>query len=638
MKSLCFVATPLAEESPSSVIVRTAYRNGFLSAHTMAWKLNLPEKNCPLGLILHNNSMCNLLCREAPQFYEKLKSTFYEQKSRLISRRSEIMVAGVVVPWSVLRRHQVFCPLCLEEGHMKYIQDFYGILVCPYHHVEYLTNCPICDQPFDWLKILGSHCTCGFDLRKSPYISSDDDCGLMLLEMFRNKNQDALTRSFAALKCMKYQYLTEDCFPQAFKTALGIGLQNEKCLYNHIALNINKFKNMNIKAIIAPWLRSEDSWIKSKVTEFDFANHSKTSVCQQSECCLNFGLTFQQLNRDLSIHKSILFQAIKSNQLKPIKIGCQYFYTAARMCEFITTSSAMKKRTIIPLDRCRNDYLSLDQAHYFLKMSPQLIKDLYHQGVLGPAIKGHNDAHLLLCTNVKTFHSTYITGNYLATSLRTRPTTLNKILASLGITPENLPRHAQAFTDIYLRTNITSEIIDILKRRLKHKKFIQKGAGFETCAQVLSLTTSRLKAILGCSEFFLQTESKNSTLTKKHMAQLIAWRKKHYTSKETANLLNLTYKAFQLRFFKNTLITAMDIGIDRLYDKQALALMRQNLKCYTSHSDALRAGNFSNTQFKRLVDHQHIHKLQADEPGYSPGVALYSTSDILACRNTIPRY
>ncbi len=637
MNSLCFVANPHFEESPSSILMRTAFHNGFSCVNTMAKALKIPGISSPLRLVLSDGPLCSLLCDASHSLEERLKESFYSQFRTHLGCRADILIAGMAVPWVALRRPQVFCPRCLQDGYLKFIQDIDGFGSCPYHGTAYLTKCAICERSFNWKSILDSHCLCGFDLRQSPDIRSDDQSGLTLLKIFRSLDQDAFNRTFAALNCLRFRYLKSGRRTDIFDTALNIGLKSKKCLHDLLTSDLLNYRQLPPQAIAAPWLSSEDEWIRTTTQKFVLQYSWRSTPCATQNCCANFGLTANDLRPLLSLSRTHLSEAVNSGKIKKQYIGSFLFYTSKHLCVFLRSINCKAKRPPVNGNLDRENYLCLSEIRLSLQLQTPTIKLLIARGLFGKVII-HNYSTLIEQTNVKKFDDLYISGSALALSLNVPARALHRILTTLGIKHLDLPPLPRIGTRVYLRTSITLKTRkQITKMYVKYIQSTLPKLHERTIANELKLKLPMVKYLLKNPRYYLRGKKKTlhpgpPELSKPLLTELKKWRKSHFTDREVADLANISYPDFCRRFLHNKTFIPTKILKEKFYDRKTLSSILRHTKKYISVTEVKKITNFNNATLNRVVRLGVIRKVYCRRKNGSDGLSLYYAADISNCK------
>jgi hypothetical protein len=647
MKRLCFVATPYHEESPSSILMRTAFHNGYTSIYEMKAALNISRTKSLLQLVFADGNMCIALCVECPDLATQLKKCFYSQLLKLHTYRDNTIIAGMTVPWAALRRNCVFCPLCLQENHMRFIQDIAGFQSCPYHKVQYLTVCAACNRPFKWKEAVDYHCRCGFDLRLSPSIYDTDDSGLKLLELFHNHDQETFNRTFTALQCLTARPPNTTLKFNIFRTALEIGLRNEQCLSDFINECIKNYGQMHPSAITAPWLLSNDTWIQTTTSKLNAQRRWKGAPCAKPNCCANFSLTSDYFFHHLGMTGTALSEAVTIGKINKKHISKKYYYISDYMCEFV--ADKIRNANHLPNfhNIIRSDYCHMLDAVKILHLPYSQIHNLIDYGYFKDCIK-INKTHILIAKKTITnFATTYISSSELASALSIKifSTTLHKVLTALDIQALKLPSTSYTRFRIYPRASINSKVIDQIIAFNNSRKPVRKSRKYllppSAIAEELNLKISTTTFMLKQPQFFVRNIKKMLSLDSNRLARFLYselkyWRNHHYTSKEAAARLNMSHRAFSHRFGSNKILCRKNTLRETFYDNNTLKSMEKQCRRFITKRQAQDLGDFSENQLKKCIKQGLIRQFDCINQTTSKVIHLVYLSDVLACEHSSP--
>ncbi|MNC03708.1 hypothetical protein D3C75_511250 [compost metagenome] len=650
MKRLCFVATPYHEESPSSILMRTAFHNGYKSVHELKAALNISKTKSLLQLVFADGNMCIALCGECPDLATGLNKNFYSQLLKLHTYRDETIIAGMTVPWTALRRPCVFCPLCLQEGHMRFIQDIAGFQSCPYHNVQYLTVCTACNRPFKWKESVDYHCRCGFDLRLSPSVYDTDDSGLKLLELFHNHDQETFNRTFAALQCLNVRTPTTPTTPSKFdifRTALEIGLRNEKCLSDFLNAGIKSYGQMHPSAITAPWLLSNDAWIQATTAKLNAQRRWKSTPCAKPNCCAKFSLTSDYFIHHLAMTRTALSEATSIKNVIKKRIGKKCYYTSDNMCEFVADKIGCANHLPNFHNIIRSDYCHMLDAVKILHLPYRQIHNLIDYGYFKDCIK-INKTHILIAKKTITnFATTYISSSELASALSIKifSTTLHEVLKSLNIQALELPSTSYTRFRIYPRASINSKVIDQIIAFNDSRKPVRKSRKYllppSAIAEELNLKIATTTIMLKQPQVFVRNIKKMLSLDATRLphflhSELRYWRKHHYTSKEAAARLNMSHRAFSHRFGSNKVLCRKNTLRETFYDDKTLKSMEKQCRRFITKRQAQDLGDFSENQLEKCIKLSLIRQFDCINQTTSKVIHLVYLSDVLACEHASP--
>lgn len=643
LRPLCFVANPFFEESPSSVLMRIALHNGYSSILSMSEDLQITERT--MGeWILNDGMMCAMFCKAAPKLQEALKECFYFQSQKPLGRSDDVIVQGMRVPWMMLRRPQVFCPMCLEEGYTRYIQDIADFKYCPYHAAEYLRSCTACQRPYKWRNSIDSLCRCGHDFRKSPVTLGDNSSAIQLLQLFRTQNQETFNRTIAALKCLKPRNLETMRNSDFMAPALQIGFKNEETLKYILTGDLETYKQLHPIAIFYPWLTSENEWIQVTSSELYSQLRWEKRLCTTDCCCKQLGLTSSFFHKNLSMSDTVLSEAVTGGKLKKTHSGVLNYYSSPNMCDFVDGQLEKIKIKAKNKNSYRARFHYLSDVVNILHIPNNPLKALIKIGLLGQTKKLNKRVTLISKKQTKTFNSTYISSATLAMelSLVARQFTMKKIIESLNIQSIDISTLTRNKTNIYPRALLTPEIknqIIILTNsitRQKTKKTIKLSA--QNIAKQLKVKISSASCMIKNPQHFVKNiahilplpdDDQPTALLK----EFKKWRDSHYTIPEITQQLNITNREFNARFFRKTPACLENVLQETFYDKATLKKICINAERYVNKRNAGSLGNFSESQITRLVKAGFIRKLRCTNHALSSCILLYYTSDILACKH-----
>lgn len=643
LRPLCFVANPFFEESPSSVLMRTALHNGYSSILNMSADLQITERT--MGeWILNDGMICATFCKAAPNLQQKLKKCFYFQSQKPLGRSDDVIVQGLRVPWMMLRRPQVFCPMCLEEGYTRYIQDIADFKYCPYHSAEYLRNCPACQRPYKWRNSIDSLCRCGYDFRKSPVTLGDNSSAIQLLQLFRTLNQEAFNRTIAALKCLKPRNLDTMRNSDFMAPALQIGFKNEETLNHILTVDLETYKQLHPIAIFHPWLTSENEWIQATSGELYSQLRWEKRLCATDCCCRQLGLTSSFFHKNLSMSDTVLSEAVTGGKLKKTHSGVLNYYSSPNMCDFVDSQLEKIKIKAKNKNNYRARFHHLSDVVNILHIPNNPLKALIKIGLLGQTKKLNKRVTLISKKQTKIFNSIYISSAALAIelSLVARQFTMKKIIKSLNIQPIDISTLTRNKTNIYPRELLTPEIknqIIILTNSITRKK-TEKTIRLRvySIAKQLKVKVSTASCMIKKPQNFVKNIAHIQHLPDDDqptalLIEFKKWRNSHYTIPEITQKLHITPREFKVRFFRKNPACLENILQESFYDKTTLNKIRVNAEKHVSILNACRLGNFSESQITRMVKGGLIRKLRCTNHTLSSCILLYYTSDILACKN-----
>tara|TARA_R110001606_G_scaffold399222_1_gene582283 strand:- start:3589 stop:5700 length:2112 start_codon:yes stop_codon:yes gene_type:complete len=151
MSDLPYLALPYENESPRSMLIRTAFHNGYDSIAKLSTRLGTPPSYSLQENLLGNSELSKRLTEEKPRYKDKIKNAFYHQIKGPTSK-SPVVINNTQIPFSFLRTSGHFiCFDCLiNDGYIKQIHDINIVDVCPIHKRFLRSTCAQCETSLKW--------------------------------------------------------------------------------------------------------------------------------------------------------------------------------------------------------------------------------------------------------------------------------------------------------------------------------------------------------------------------------------------------------------------------------------------------------------------------------------------------------
>jgi hypothetical protein len=574
------------------------------------------------------------------------QSVFYKRSSPLATGLSNTIIAKIEIPFRKCRHHSRFCPACLAEGYWRFIQDIDYVAVCPYHHLFYLSNCPSCDRIYQWSYTNGPFCKCQFDLRNALATPTQDTATIELLELFLNLNQDAITRTFAALDCMQYKLLSDPDTNCAISTAVNIGKEDKKFFISYLTNLTNSYPNFPTQTLLSSWIRSHDQWISSTTLDYLKNNSSQSHTCTVHNCCKPLAFSFAELKSSfgavgaLETTRSI----IKNHSFQKICIANRIFYHKDQMCEVINKFKQERTRGETPTGYTRKDYESLHKIQSNWGVLPHQVEELVSNGfipgeiILGKITRGKSRAKFIHKDCLKLFAQKFTTTPALSREFGITGKAIKSILFKNNIMPPH-----DNFPYLYSREQITSDIKKSIESRHDDLKIL-RARKKHTTLEFASLINIKRKSLI----LLIQSNTipkltslyipKTNSFTDPDAALklLMEWRKDHFTHYELATKLDTNAHVLRRRFEVKHDTKPLFIGNQKFYSTSIAKEIERQLKMYIPQYKAWLLANLTSGGLKRLIEKKLIKPITTDHPAYCPSVKLYCLSDILSLSDNLP--
>ncbi|WGK89283.1 TniQ family protein [Pseudomonas migulae] len=634
------------EESPRSVLMRTAYANGFGSVSAMARAFGAKESLQPFAWQMRHSKLVGQLASHVHLNGQQFQASFYTQLGR--TSESPVDVMGLAVPSANIRADAFsICPECIKAGTHSSILDLSWLHSCPEHDCKLESACPQCLRTIRWTQISGSHCQCGFDLRNTPKTYWHSLSSHCLLKIFRAKDQAALGRFIFALKALRYtkqpnqtQEILEtaarvaDCDTEIFEELL----ETSKLLYPCLTL----------RPLLAPWMASEDSWIKSQVQHL---LHSKSDRADAKGTCKCSAL---QLYQDEMIHALKISQtklrSFLTRDLVQREKGedTRWKYSAKKLCMLLEHPTGLLLPTEQPsisetsTQDC-STHLTIEETAIRLGVYPQAIRSAYSRGFMQTGIrKGPHGRSLLQVAAVHHFSENFVFIGQLATDLGLPRTTLSAKLLHLGIVPISGPDLDGGLINVYRREDINDEVQASLQKVVHYKSNAgRKPIGASSLIGEESTSSTDTARALGFVLHDLKHLERQGLITRAKNLKT----GRHFTSSSVANAkaqlqnmislkrfsaqLGMTPQTFSRRFIQSDFLEYLRVGSKTLISIEQIRRVQEHRELFMSFCEADEILGASIGHSANLVRQKRLNPVHPHETGYVSTVRLLRRHDVI---------
>lgn len=589
MKKLIFVPRPFPTESPTSLLIRTAQKNGFMSVAAMCIKLAVERHIHWVGMRTTEHPLLELLCEEAPPLAQELRKIFYQQPQYKISDAAKVFIDGQAVSPHGFRTDFCPCVKCLKSGYCRPAQDLKIIDICPYHNIPLLLSCPKCGLHNKWYDIQGFKCSCGFYYAsltsKPPFL--DNDC--VFDSSFGPKGAKALLN-----KLHKNDILRSKLYPQLTKKPKKtIFLAIEKTLTKEL----NHYQNLPLTVFEAPWLLVKNQQYREHALAFLHKHFKTNNTCKSEHCCHNIYLNrtelFHALDSNLKARKIMKHPDLASFRCPSSNVR---YYHSKHLCSIIQTN--LQQQYSHTLKSSNSSHSTLKQAALKLHTNATALTHTIKRGFLPNTIIGDR-AYFIPNTSITSFAKTYVFSTELAQTFGLPVKTICHREAELNLTLAS-PKLSPYEPSIYFRSSIQKRKFQLLKQHIK-KRPNRKLPGLKQLkelSQKIGLNLCITKSIL-VNHCNCLTPNKN--ISKLEAKELIIWRNHHLTIPEACKIANINQLLFDTRFINTRLITTKKIYRTNFIEKKDIPFIKNHLKQYISILQASRSFSITENRIRSLA-------------------------------------
>jgi hypothetical protein len=355
VKRFHFVALPLAEESPKSLLMRTVERNGALSISNLGARWN--ENDGPIGLahLFGESALVSLLADEVGNNRVRFLSAFYQRRPGMTNQRPlQILNADVLPSWVRVKERSV-CPACVKAGWFRAISDINFVDACPYHGCLTTAACPSCDKSFEWTK--GSlhecpHCNANLRLISDEPVNAG---GVQSILDYLRAGETAMIRKVVeALKAMRFPRVsTAKERNEVLNFAVRIAANAPGSMQEYLARAKLKQPGLPVRALAAPLLASSDPDFRKRINDIlenepsEFPKRCTGCACDEHQ------FTFAETRELLDVSTAVVVDLVKSRVLatRPGPGPRQLLFDAKPICQLFQDLAPKKSALALALEK-----------------------------------------------------------------------------------------------------------------------------------------------------------------------------------------------------------------------------------------------------------------------------------------------
>lgn len=641
LSKLKFIALPKLDESPKSLLVRTACANGFRSVAHMARSLIPATLNAqPLSWQLQNSELVQVIAGDAGEYRELFLSGFYKQLSR-VTADSPVIFSGVATPLTKLRGAKyAFCVECARDGWQRFSQDLAILETCPHHHCEFVHQCPDCETPLSWHQLDGTHCKCGFDLLSLEATRGTAHGSEAALRTYLSQDQEAVARLYASVRALRVEDgSTIQARQERLAKAGLIATAHRTALENAIQTARTLNPGLPKSLVLAPWKAIADGWIKEVVSEIDEAwkdeNSSNLEVFPEPKIYFYR----DELTSAFRVSPAKIVTLLKTNLLfrGKRKAGASWTYQSpdwnAAMTQAHENSAGRGNHQ-------RDTQVDIHTAASMLNTYPEAVRRAVKAGVI-PSVENKNIGVFITRESIDKFKKENIFIGDLAMSLGASNTTLQARLKAVGIVPFSGYRIDGGLVSIYKRSDLDQ---DKIKKSLELKTYPNStGRKTTKSANNKILSSTDVAALLGVpmqrlqhfQNFGLLTPATRTEIdtdfrryfTVTSVTRTKKWIESSVTMEDATAETKLSPQALTRRFISTGFIKVIKIGRSAFLSDSDLTKIKEHLKNYCSCDQADKYLNAPTGHTSNLISTRRAKTVPATETGID-SIRLLRWSDV----------
>ncbi|MFJ7316007.1 TniQ family protein [Pseudomonas sp. NPDC098747] len=634
MHKLVFIPVPHPQESGISLLIRCATANGYETLKFFSSVFRLKLKNIA-NSYWNSSEAHNLLTQHKmlhPAEKELLEEAFHSKLRR--GSQTHININGVSFPASLLRQQLVLCSACIRSGHLNIMHTLKFSDVCPIHAEQYITSCPHCSQPLDWLLLRNYYCRCGFDLRKSPSRPSDKTASAIIKKAMIDRDGDFFRLLLASMTAFRYLHTSDGGF-DFMKTCVKIATGKKDVFFHEMQTLRQYFPSLHLRALMAPFILSSDTTLSKFGIEY-FYNSLKSKPTNHEQDCRCSELLFTEPELIYIFNSLANVTQLKAERLcfrtdfKSYPSVRRPLYKCPNICNTLINQGdcAWDSTDAYPSPESNFELLDHKKAAALLHTSPRNVKYLISAGLL----KGFKPKYIqppkTTILSIKDFNEKYMLRSEIASRSGLRDTELKKLIDSFIPTVIHTTLYANKIR-IYLRNQVPPELTCTIDKQaaalIQPPLSAQSLLSFKKTAELLSISRTDTSALIDAGiirtkKVTTRDKTKGRQFcTGESVLEAIAWRKKHLSVVEVSAKANCSPHLIRIRFINSGFITPLALRHTAMISLADVNKLVNHIKKYTTLQTLATEFMRNASAIVKIIEQGGILPLTRDHPDFIKG-------------------
>lgn len=626
---------PHADESPASILIRAAERNGYETVHNMIHFTGLNQKSMGLEILL--NYLAKFL-----QLLGKLDLRAVNPEEVLArggprSKKMRKMMRYFYPPEFFRQDGIAYCPGCLhDKQYLRKLWIFRPYSICHLHGTPILTGCSTCGEEMNISR--GKLCECSYcksDIRHSLPARSNTQASWCFDFLH---GEHALAEDFSTIfgwakGLRSHGGLLKTDAEAAELTYLYF---SDKSAFDEHLLKYVSHDGDNLKLKLLPLYRGSDA-IKSYIEGFfernktgkDFSSRDLDVRLTLSEAATLHGLTTTTV-------QNLLRRVEENGVSKEAKL------TVGRLLQLIEADNARKAAIQA---QTLEGFLTIPDVAELLMVHSEIVRSIQKSGYL--KFERHVFAGSLKYVTtrmlVEDFSKSYVLVGTLANKIDVNATDLTAKLGALGIHPVATPKNSSLKTCLFSASDVqgvTKDAVLAIQKcttnagrkpsgSLQKCAPTTKNVSIMDAAKQLDLSLQKVKTLLGKEHLVRAIESKPGTfITKTSLKALIQARDndQYISVEDAATSLNTSVANLKREWISLGMVEYKDFTYWERVKKSDIQRILEIKSEYVNAADAGKMLGMHRTHVRNLAKQNLItpHLFGSTKQG-----RFYKISDVL---------
>ncbi|WP_170978814.1 MULTISPECIES: hypothetical protein [Pseudomonas] len=638
MNKLSFIPLPGEDESSISLMYRCCEKNGYRTLLDINRQFHL-RMHTP-GTCLWKGCRSYKLLTDQDQVTaeeaDKIATAFFEIKSN--GRDTCIVYKGINFSGHSLRQNLALCLSCCRSGMLNNMHMFNWSDTCPIHHERYITSCPACLKPLNWLELRDYHCTCGHDLRMSSSVVEAADHHELISQAlashdshFFNLAEDCIAAFQHFRTTNNNSVITNSCF----QIASG-GRQN---FFEAIGKIQELYPSLHRRAILTPLLCSKNEYLRTHAIQYLYQAQQSKPQSHDPNCdCSKINFRFADaITLTCSIHNRAQLISEGLLEIDPTAPKYRCLTHSGNLCEMLWNISDVQWDTIdcLPDSKQEANLITLNDASSLLEIPITYVATFAKAGYFKSLkLLTHKQA-LVSMQEVQQFANTYITAAQIAKTSGLSYRHIHSLLASSPCEVVMLPFRLQI--KIYYRASIPESLTQYLDKSSNSslEALAESVMTFADAAVQLDLDVKdmRLLADMGIIEAKFY-RGKSDAPTRKYcvgssLPSAITWRSNFIKLHDLAKKMKCSAKMALNLYIKTNFVPYTQLISSILVTKSDAEKVIEHHEKYITLREAHILHKLFISELEDLIKHKVLIPLSRSDKDYLNGLITIPKQELL---------
>ncbi|WP_139657494.1 TniQ family protein [Pseudomonas shirazica] len=637
MDNLSSIPLPKPDESPISLFYRCCKNNGFQTPNQLIRNQKLRFSSLTQTFCKGSKFFSFLMRQEILLESEanRIANSFFE--TTLKDREIGLTYKDLFFPGKFIRGHLALCPSCIRDGFLHNMHLFSWSNVCPKHNEEYITTCPECHETLAWAELRDYHCPCGYNLRETEPLLTQDPFHEILDHAVATADPDFFSTAYELLATFQY-FRTQRNASTLTKACHQIALGGAANFFKAIASLQQLYPTLHRIALIAPLLKFSHKDIRNHSLEYLYtvsqslpSSHAGNCDCNELKYTLSSAKLLTKGSKNfahLISEKQIRFVSPKGN------CYIKKLIYSENLCEMLMKHPAIEWNNFNSTPKSKKDFklITLGEACQELELTIADAITLAQTGKIKTLRLTSTSGALISKGEVTRFSQNFTTLTNIRKFSTLRPDEISDYLRN--IPSERISIDFRPIITLYQRELLPEAILFDLKQRDHRLRSKEGVVSFSDAAKVLNLDPKDIRPLIDLGIIKSTTHINSRRLKGRTMcltSSVLAakkWKEEHLTILETAKLADCSQKMITKNYLKQKFVPFLKLRTTSLILKKDAVKLIEHIKKHITLPAIMSKYNLTSSAITTLIASNTLTPLQSSHKDFLTGSVTFIKGDV----------